>query len=85
MSELSVVIEEDRRKRSASPGRDTRKDKHAKRRGRSEPGGMQAGCGCRFIRTGGYWYHVTPCRGHELREWPLSDENMILVASGAAA
>lgn len=44
------------------------------------PGGVNAGCGCRYARTGGWWYHVTPCSGHVLREWPVTDEHMRSVA-----
>lgn len=45
-----------------------------RRTGASRPGGITAPCGCRYVRTGGWWYHVTPCRVHVLREWPVSDE-----------
>jgi hypothetical protein len=75
---LSELIEEDRGKRSAETPRKSR-------RGKSKPGGIRLGCGCRYARTGGDWYHVTPCRAHVLREWPVSDEHMILAAAGATA
>lgn len=83
MSDLSEAIEADRAKRPARTGRKTRNDKTTARRGQSQPGGVTASCGCRFVRTGGYWYHVTPCTVDDLREWPVSDENMIVL--GAAA
>jgi hypothetical protein len=80
MSDMSD-IEGERRKRSSRTGASTRKDDRAARHGKSKPGGVIASCGCRYTRTGGYWYMVTPCSGHELMQWPVSDEHMI----GAAA
>ena len=39
-------------------------------------GGIASGCGCRFVRTGGVWLHVTPCRDHLLLPHPINDEHM---------
>lgn len=75
MSDLSEVIDEQRRRSRRTPPV-TRKTRRAARRGLSRPGGVTAGCGCRYVRSGGEWLHVWPCRGHELKHFPLSDESM---------
>lgn len=56
----------------------TRRIIRAERRhaARSKPGGITRGCGCRFTRTAGHWWHVTPCRRHQLLEHPIADERM---------
>lgn len=56
----------------------TRRQRRAARAraARSRPGALAAPCGCRYARSGGWWWHVTPCRAHLLRDWPLSDERM---------
>jgi hypothetical protein len=40
----------------------------------SQPGGVTSPCGCIHTRTGGEWWHVTPCRSHELALYPFTDE-----------
>jgi hypothetical protein len=56
----------------------TRRQRRRARAGaaRSRPGGITACCGCRYARTGGWWYHVTPCRAHPLKEWPVTEEHL---------
>ena len=56
----------------------TRRQRIALRRGNStaQPGGILKDCGCRYARAGGHWWHVTPCRTHQLAVFPLTDESM---------
>lgn len=63
--------------------RDTRKDERAVRARPSRPGGVTAACGCRFVRVGGNWVHVTPGHGHRLRPGPVSDEEMRAIGAEA--
>lgn len=70
MSDLSE------RGRSKRTPRMTRKDRRNARRGRSKPGGITRGCGCRWLYSGGAWRHITPCRSHELHLEPAGDAEM---------
>lgn len=56
----------------------TRRERIAARRGTAlaQPGGILKDCGCVYTRTGGQWLHITPCDGHRLSPFPLSDESM---------
>ena len=80
MSDLSEVIEEQRQHRSKGTSGDTRKDKLAKKRGPSKPGGIILSCGCRWMYSGGAWRHVTPCRVHDLHLTPATDVEMKFIA-----
>lgn len=74
MSDLSEVIEEDRRNRTNKrTPRKTRKERSATRKGPSKPGGIILACGCRWLYSGGAWRHVTPCRVDELQLRPVTD------------
>lgn len=73
MSDLSEVIDEDRRNRTKRTPRKSRKERLTARRGRSKPGGIILGCGCRWLYSDGGWIHVTPCRVDELQLRPVTD------------
>lgn len=60
----------------------TRKQRRVSSRGPSRPGGITAECGCRYVRTGGAWRHVTPCGGHELRTVADDHEMTTLIGAG---
>jgi hypothetical protein len=74
VSHLNEVIEQQQSRFRRTPP-ETRKDKRAKRRGRSRPGGFSVSCGCRFVRAGDAWRHICPCRSHKLGS-PLTDAEM---------
>ena len=61
-----------------------RKQRREVRRGKSRPGGLTTRCGCRWVRTGGAWRHLTPCRECVLRLKPASDEEMAVLLGAAA-
>jgi hypothetical protein len=72
MSDLSEVIEGERRNRTRRTPRKSRKERSATRKGPSKPGGLILLCGCRWLYSGA-WRHVTPCRVHELQLRPAAD------------
>ena len=65
------------REPAAAPG-----PRHSSRRHRVMPmGGIGQPCGCRHTRTADGWLHVTPCRSHPLRPYPITDENFMELTS----
>jgi len=73
----------ERRRRTSQTASESRKDRNAKRRGRSKPGGITLACGCRWLYYAGAWLHVTPCRSHVLHLEPAGDAEMRFLARDA--
>lgn len=74
-------VNDERRPRQEPVTRNlARRQRRAAKRGPGKPGGITAGCGCRYVRTGGQWVHVRACRAHQLKVL-VADEDIVTPAS----